>query len=88
MYQKIYIDLVVKFLSSGGIRPIEILWQDGQRIQIDKVKHIEKAPSNTSGMLLKRFTVMIGGIEKYLYFDKFNERWFVEKKIDENYTSQ
>ena len=80
MYKKTYIDVIVKFFKDGHIRPLEILWEDGERIVIDKVKFIDRAPSNVSGMLLFRFTVLIQGQERYLYYDKFNQQWFVEKK--------
>lgn len=79
-YEKVYVETVVKFLSDGGMRPLEIVWASGERFLIDRVKFIERAPSKTGTLIAKRYTVIIGGLEKYLYFEENNERWFVERK--------
>ena len=81
-YEKIYVGVNAKFLREGGMRPLEIVWTDGTRYFIDKVKFIERATAKAGGLLAKRYTVVIGGFEKYLYFEQQTERWFVEKKIE------
>lgn len=81
LYEKIYVGVIVKFSNDGGMRPMEIIWVDGQRFTIDRVKFVEKAPSKVGGLLTKRFTVIIGGFEKLLYYEEKQERWFVERKI-------
>lgn len=80
-YEKIFIEGRAKFIKEGGIRPVEIVWNDGRRYTVDKVKFIERAPARTGGVGVKRYTVIINGLEKYLYFEKDNERWFVEKAV-------
>lgn len=79
-YQKIYVAVSADFLSCGGMRPKTILWKDGRAFKIDKIKFIERAPCKSGGVLPIRFTVIIGGNQKYLYFDRDNERFFVERE--------
>lgn len=80
-YEKVYVGVIAKFSAEGGLRPMEIVWKDGERFNIDKVKYIERAPSKVGGILTKRYTVLINGLEKQLFFDERMERWFVERKI-------
>ncbi|MBQ8427524.1 MAG: hypothetical protein IJX16_07200 [Clostridia bacterium] len=80
-YEKVYVGVVAKFSADGGLRPMEIIWKDGQRFTVDRVKYIERAPSRVGGILTKRYTVIINGFEKQLYFDERGERWFVERKL-------
>ncbi len=80
-YEKIYVDVTVRFLREGGLRPLEIIWSDGKRFNIDKIKFIERAPSKVGGIMTLRFTVNLLGAEKYLYYEKEFDRWFVEKKL-------
>lgn len=79
--EKIYVSVIAKFDAEGGLRPLQLLWVDGQRFMIDRVKYIERAPSKTGGILTKCFTVIIEGFEKKLYYEDKLERWFVERKI-------
>ncbi len=60
---------------------MEIIWIDGQRFNIDRIKYIERAPSKVGGLLTKRYTAIIDGYEKLLYYEEKQERWFVERKI-------
>ncbi len=80
-YEKVYVGIKARFLSEGGMRPTELIWRDGRKYSIDKVKFIERAPARSGGVLVKRYTVVMDGLEKYLFYDKENERWFVEKKV-------
>lgn len=81
LYEKIYVGVLVKFLADGGMRPLEIIWIDGQKFQIDRVKFIERAPSKVGALITRRYTVIVEGFEKRLYFDERAERWFIERKI-------
>ena len=86
-YIKICVGMTVNFYKDGGMRPLEVCLEDGQRIQIDRVKHLDKALPKTGGLAVRRYTVSIGGLIRYLYYDAKNLQWFVEKK-NENYSSQ
>ena len=80
-YQKVYVGVTVEFLSEGGMRPRTVTWTDGEKYQIDRIKFIERAPSKTGGVATKRYTVVISGLERYIYFEKELERWFIERRI-------
>lgn len=80
-YEKIYVDVIVRFNADGGIRPLELIWVDGQKFAIDRIKYVERAPSMVGGIITKRYTVIMNGLEKRLYYDERQERWFVERKI-------
>ena len=80
-FEKVYVDVIVKFLKDGGMLPLEVVWVDGGRFDVDRVKYIERAPAKVGALSATRYTVIIGGAEKYLYFEEFKERWFVERKI-------
>ena len=81
LYEKVYVGVIAKFDIEGGLKPIQIIWQDGQRFIIDRIKYIERAPSKTGGILTKRYTIIVEGFEKQLYYESRLERWFVERKI-------
>ena len=78
--QKVCVAVVVRFDSEGGMHPKYIEWQDGTKYYINKVKFIEKAPSRCGGINLVRYTVIIENKQRYLFFEKDLERWFVEKE--------
>ena len=81
-YEKIYVGVIAKFSELGGLRPLEIIWTDGQRFTVDRVKFIERAPSKVGGILTTRYTVIVNGFTKLLYYESHVERWFVERKIE------
>lgn len=79
-YEKIYVEVIVRFLRKGGMRPLFLVWSDGRRYAVDRVKFIERAPSRVASILPVRYTCMIGGREKRLYYEEEGERWFVERE--------
>ncbi len=81
LYEKVYVAVITKFFSEGGMRPLQIIWLDGRKYDVDKVKFIERAPSKVGGFLTKRYTVVINGFERQLFYEKEIERWFIERKI-------
>ena len=86
-YTKIFVGMLVNFSIDGGMRPLEIRLEDGQTIKIDRVKDVDRALPKTGGFAVRRYTVDIGGLIRYLFYDAKNLQWFVEKK-NENYSSQ
>ncbi len=77
-YQKVCVEVVARFSSNGGMRPVELIWTDGAKYDIDRVRFMERAPARVSSVLPIRFTCLIGGKEKFLYFEPEKMRWFVE----------
>lgn len=80
-YEKVYVGVTVLFLLEGGMRPKVIKWTDGKNYEIDRVKFIDRLPPKTGGVTTKRFTVSVLGQERWLFFERETERWFLEVKI-------
>lgn len=79
-YEKVYVEVVAKFPAGGGMRPLYLVWEDGKKYEIDRVKFAERAPARVSSVLPVRYTCLFGGRERYLYFEEKNKRWFVERE--------
>ena len=84
---KVYVPVKASFDAEGNILPTEILWEDGRRYPIDKVLKVRQAAAMRSGGQGDRYTIMVGGRESYLYFERSTNltgrnlgRWFVERK--------
>lgn len=78
-YEKVYVETIVRFAADGGMRPLYIVWEDGGKYKIDRVKFAARAPARVPSVLPLRYTCMIGGRERYLYFEEERRRWFVER---------
>lgn len=78
-YVKIYVSVLAEFSASGGLKPLSLTWDDGRKFSIDRVKYIERKPCKSGGILPMRYTVLIDGQERYLYYVRDDARWFVEK---------
>ena len=86
-YLKKYVNVRVDFNDEGIMLPRSIVWTDGHEYAIDRVKDIRSAPALKAGGQGDRYTVMVAGKERFLFFehnaDYGNERigrWFVEVK--------
>ncbi len=87
-YVKEYVEVAVDFTPEGEMVPRFLTWENGHRYEIDRVKAVQAAPALKAGGQGDRYTVMIGGQERYLFFEhnadygnKRIGRWFVEKKV-------
>ena len=79
-YEKVYVEMIVRCAREGGMRPIMLVWEDGRRYEIDRVKFAERAPSRAPSVVPVRYTCLIGGTERHLYYEEEDRRWFVERK--------
>lgn len=84
---KVYVPVDVEFRSDGTMLPRIITWEDGTKYEIDRVKDIRQAAAMRAGGQGDRYTIMIGGQQSYLYFERSANqtgnnigRWFVERK--------
>lgn len=89
-YIRQYVNVRVDFDDEGTMFPRSIVWTDGREYPIDRVKDIRSAPAQKAGGQGDRYTVMVAGQERFLFFehnaDYGNERigrWFVEVKNPE-----
>ena len=81
-YEKVYVGMVLYTDIDGNTKPVELEWTNGARYAISKVidrrialpKHVGSSPT-------VRYTVLVQGHEKLVYYEKFSKRWFVEKQI-------
>lgn len=84
---KVYVEVKVDFSADGVMLPREIIWEDGSRYEIDRVKQVCQAASRRVGGQGDRYTIMVRGRETYLFFERSTDltgpclgKWFVEKK--------
>ena len=76
---KIYVDVAAEFTRDGKLRPLWLTWTDGKKYLIDKVTRCERAASRKAGGCGIRYTIMVQGHERYLFYEE-NYQWFVEAK--------
>ena len=85
MYRRQYVPVRAVFSNQGIMIPCVICWTDGEEYPIDRVKKISSGLTMKTGGQGDRYTVVIGGQERYLYFEHNPEpyiqpigRWYVE----------
>lgn len=61
--------------------PLSLVWEDGRTLSIDRVKAVEHAAARVSALLPVRYTCVILGRERWLYFEPEKQRWFVEANV-------
>lgn len=81
-YEKVYVGMILHVDADGVTKPLEIEWESGARFSITKILNVQKAPPRHVGSLpTVRYKVLVQGREKELYFEKSENKWFVEKPI-------
>lgn len=75
---KIYVKVNADFALDGKIVPQFIVWEDGRTFSIDDVTDIRRAASLKAGGQGTRYTCIIEGKERYLFYE--DPLWFVEGK--------
>ncbi len=80
-YRKVHVEVAALFPSKGGLRPLYIIWEDGRKFEVNRVKFMERAPSHVGSILPVRYTCVVEGRERELYFEPDQMRWFVEAPI-------
>ena len=77
-YQKVYVALEMLVRTDGTLRPLRLIWENGISYPIDRVLHVTPAASLKVGGRGIRYTVIIGGKQRFLYQE--DGRWFVEAR--------
>ena len=80
-YKKVCVEILARFSEEGSVRPLELVWTDGRKYAVERVRFVERAPARVNAVLPVRYTCVIGGKEKYLYFEPDRMRWFVEVRM-------
>lgn len=85
---KTYVSVTVEFNEDGLMLPREIIWEDGHRYEIDRVKDIKQAAAMRCGGQGDRYTIIVHGQERYLFFERSCSltgnnigKWFIERNI-------
>lgn len=68
---------MAEFTKDGRLIPISFKWNDGRTFEIQKVTDIRRAASLKAGGVGTRYTCIICGQEKSLYYED-NNLWFME----------
>lgn len=84
--ERIYVKVSADFDCTGCIHPRSVIWEDGRVFNIDDITDFY--PGYIKDHCGDRYTVMIRGKTRYLFFERGNEhigsksgRWFVEKSV-------
>ena len=73
-----YVQALVRFDVEGHMAPVEIIWDDGTRYEIDRVLSVDRRAFSGAGGSTLRFTVRIQGRQRYLWWEyESTHRWFV-----------
>lgn len=80
MARRVYVRVLVEVSPEGGVRPMEIEWEDGRKYAVDRVLDVRRAAATKAGGQGMRYTVRVCSHETYLFEDE--GRWFVEGKDD------
>lgn len=71
-----YLTVIAKLHSFGKVEPLSVVWEDGRLFPIDKILDVRPCASLKGGGAGVRYTVVMQGKEKYLFFDK--DRFWIE----------
>lgn len=77
---KVYVEVTTVFTSDGRMIPKSVRWEDGKEYIIDKVKDCRRVASLKAGGVGDRYTCLIQGFEKHLYYEG-NNMWFMERAV-------
>ena len=77
--RKVYVEVEVTHRVDGSARPHLIIFENGEKYEIDRVIQRCRAASTKVGGTGIRYTVQVCGIPTFL-FDEENGKWFVEAK--------
>ncbi len=75
--EKVYVPVIVIFMEDGTVIPRAIVWEDRVIYEIDKVIDQRRCASLKAGGVGIRFTIMVCGHKRYLYYEE-NGKWFLE----------
>ena len=85
---KAYVTVHVEFSKEGPMLPREIVWEDGQKFEVDRVIDIRPSYAAKAGGQGDRYTIQINGQRTYLYFERSTNltgniigKWFVERRV-------
>ena len=78
MDNKVYVDVTAELSKDGDLVPKSFRWEDGQVYEIERIKEVRRAARLKAGGVGMRYTCVIGGQEKHLFYED-NNMWFMER---------
>lgn len=75
-YHKAYVNVIVEHQLDGQKTPLQIIFEDGRKFNIDRVVERRRAAATKVGGTGIRYNIIIGRQERYIYED--DGLWFVE----------
>lgn len=76
--EKRYVPVVVRFETTGKLRPLVVEFDEEHQYVVDKVLDVRRAACQRVGGVGDRYTCRINGRVTYLWMEK--GVWFVEAK--------
>ena len=80
-YSKVYVEVAAAFTVKGSLRPLWLIWEDGRKFEINRVKFCERAPSHVGAILPVKYTCIVEGSEREIYFEPEKMKWFIERPV-------
>lgn len=78
--RKAYVSVNCNHDCDGNVTPAYLVWEDGQKYEIDRVLDVRKAASLKAGGSGTRYTCRVMGKQVYLFYEDGCGKWFVEGK--------
>lgn len=75
---KVYVNVILENNTAGQLRPLMIIWEDGRKFAVTRVREVRRAVSMQAGGLGIRYTVDVGRVTTNLWHEE--DRWFVERR--------
>ena len=67
---KVYVDVGAEFSADGRLRPLYLIWEDGRKYEIDKIKKIERCASRRAGGAGILYLCIIRGKPVRLFYEE------------------
>lgn len=82
-YEKVYVSVIVRVDTEGGITPLSVEWADGRTFEITRLFDVRNAvPAHVGGVLTVRYDCLIESARRTLYREEISGRWFAEVPTD------
>ncbi len=81
IYEKRYIDVIVKMPTTGGFLPLKIIWDNREYAVERLIDVISCRPQHVchDGICLKHVCI-INNKRKEIFYDEKSKKWFVEER--------
>jgi len=71
--RKVFVDVTATFTKDGNIIPMNFIWEDGRKYEIDKVLDKRRAASLKAGGQGIRYKCRVLGKDVYMFLEDYND---------------